>query len=158
MIEEDYVSFEIAKLLREKEFDENCILVYNLKNQHLLMADFYSMGRFVYNSYLNKYNPELITAPTLQMVVKYLEEVYRILVVADYEYEYTSTSWYFKIYRLGENGKPERVPVEGVSYDKDGVEHKHITCYRDFKRSYKDYSTRKEAIEDGIKYCFEKFI
>ena len=155
MITEDYISFEIAKLLREKGFDGECDYLY--ADGELIRAKEcacnWNNGEALFADYKNE-----CSAPTLQMAVKYLEEVYRILVVADYEYECTSTSWYFKIYRLGENGKPERVPVEGVYYDKDGVEHKHITCCRDFKRSYKDYSTRKEAIEDGIKYCFEKFI
>ena len=145
IITEDYVDFETAKLLNEKGFDEDC------------SSAFYKDGTIV-TRYDSEYSYNYYDRPTLQMVVKYLEEVYHILVVADYEYECTSTSWYFKIYRLDKNGKPERVPVEGVSYDINGVEHKNIVCYRDFKRSYKDYPTRKEAIEDGIKYCFENFI
>lgn len=91
------------------------------------------------------------------MAIKWLNNVHHILVVSDYEYEFTDTSWYFKIYRLGKNGKPDRVPVKGVSYDDSG-EHEHIVGYRDYERSYKDYATREEAEEDGIKYCLENLI
>lgn len=81
MITEDYVSFETAKLLKEKGFDENCTIVYNLNNRHSLMADFYGVGTFVYNSYLNKERPELITAPTIQMARKWLREKKGIAII-----------------------------------------------------------------------------
>ena len=81
---------------------------------------------------------------------KELLEKHNILVIVDYDYEFTNKSYYYKIYVLGEHGKPERVEVKSERYDKDG---KTIvtTHYRDYKHSYKDYATYDEALEDGIK-------
>lgn len=90
---------------------------------------------------------------TLQMVMKWLREVHNILIVVDYEWECNSTPYYFKIYRLGKNGKPERVPIRGVSYDKNYHLTEHIVGYRDWERSHDDYSTYEEACEAAIKYC-----
>lgn len=36
MVNEDYVSFETAKLLREKGFDENCAALYDLRTGKLV--------------------------------------------------------------------------------------------------------------------------
>jgi hypothetical protein len=61
-IEEDYVSFETAKLLKEKGFDEPTIGIY------------YKDGTFE-NLSSNKWNSKFVTpisAPTIQMVMKWL--------------------------------------------------------------------------------------
>lgn len=81
---------------------------------------------------------------------KELLEKYNILVIVDYDYEFTNKSYYYKIYILGEHGKPERVEVKSERYDKVG---KAIVTshYRDYKHSYKDYATYDEALEEGIK-------
>ena len=99
-----------------------------------------------------KYHP----TPSLWDVMKWLEEVHHILVVVDYVYECTDTSWVYKIYRLGENGKPERVEVTGVRYDKDGNPHTETIGYRDYIRSCKDYEEYEEALAEGIKYSLMK--
>ena len=95
--------------------------------------------------------------PLLRDVMKWLEEVHHILVVVDYVYECTDTSWVYKIYRLGENGKPERVEVTGVRYDKDGNPHTETIGYRDYELSYKSYVSREEAEDEGIRYVLEKY-
>ena len=66
-----------------------------------------------------KYDP----APLLWDVIIWLKDVHHILVIVDYEYECTDKSYYYKIYRLKGNGRPERVEVTGVRYDKDGNPH-----------------------------------
>ena len=73
MITEDYVSFETAKLLKEKGFDEICYLGYN-KN-----------GEYVPTS--NRTNSQIIQpdfcyicCPTLQMAMKWLREVHNIAI------------------------------------------------------------------------------
>ena len=147
MITEDYVNFEVAKLLKEKGFDWETHRSYLINDNVFIPGD-------ITNVPLRK---DAIRIPTIQMAMKWLNEVHHILVVSDYEYEFTDTSWYYKIYRLGDNGKPERVPVKGVSYDNSG-EHEHIVGYRDYERSYKDYATREEAGEEGIRYVLENLI
>lgn len=99
---------------------------------------------------------EYYPTPSLWDVMKWLEEVHHILVVVDYVYECTDTSWVYKIYRLGENGKPERAEVTGVRYDEDGNPHTEIIGYRDYIRSCEDYAGYEEALMEGIKYCLMK--
>lgn len=100
---------------------------------------------------------EYYPAPSLLDVMKMLEEVHHILVVVDYVYECTDTSWVYKIYRLGENGKPERTEATGVRYDEDGNPHTETIGYRDYELSYKSYATREEAEDEGIRYALEKY-
>ena len=94
--------------------------------------------------------------PSLWDVMKWLEEVHHILVVVDYVYECTDTSWVYKIYRLGENGKPERVEVTGVRDDEGGNQHTETIGYRDYIRSCEDYENYEEALMEGIKYSLMK--
>ena len=98
-----------------------------------------------------KYDP----APLLWDVIIWLKDVHHILVIVDYEYECTDKSYYYKIYRLGENGKPERAEVTGVRYI-DGNPHTETIGYRDYIRSCEDYAGYEEALMEGIKYCLMK--
>ena len=61
---EDYVSFETANLLKEKGFDERGLCVYTIEDQ-----SFHVFGDWVENSCLMGH---LISAPTLQMAMKWL--------------------------------------------------------------------------------------
>ena len=99
-----------------------------------------------------KYDP----APLLWDVIIWLKDVHHILVIVDYEYECTDKSYYYKIYRLKGNGRPERVEVTGVRYDKDGNPHNETIGYRDYIRSCEDYAGYEEALMEGIKYCLIK--
>ena len=71
MITEDYVSFETAKLLKEKGFDELCHQKYD------------SDGELSFNhvGYVNSEKPcddFYALAPTLQMAMKWLREVHKL--------------------------------------------------------------------------------
>ena len=99
-----------------------------------------------------KYDP----APLLWDVIIWLKDVHHILVIVDYEYECTDKSYYYKIYRLKGNGRPERVKVTGVRYDEDGNPHNETIGYRDYIRSCEDYAGYEEALMEGIKYCLMK--
>ena len=99
-----------------------------------------------------KYDP----APLLWDVIIWLKDVHHILVIVDYEYECTDKSYYYKIYRLKGNGRPERVEVTGVRYDKDGNPHNETIGYRDYIRSCENYAGYEEALMEGIKYCLMK--
>ena len=146
MVKEDYVSFETAKLLEEKGFDEYTVMVYNQN------------GSFMPNGAIKDTYQSFYFAPTLQMAIKWLNEVHHILVVSDYEYECTDTSWYYKIYKLvDEHGKCKSWPINAVEYI-DGLEAEVTVAFRDYMRSYKDYATRQEADEEGIRYVLENLI
>ena len=64
MIEEDYVSFETAKLLKEKGFDEECIYVY----RHDGSEDIWDADK----------EDIACQKPTLQMAMKWLRKKYNI--------------------------------------------------------------------------------
>lgn len=67
MITEDYVSYEIAKLLKEKGFDTPCRQAYF----NGLLVD-YTMYGFC--------DGELIDCPSQSLALKWLREVYNILI------------------------------------------------------------------------------
>lgn len=164
MITEDYIGYETAKLLKEKGFEsDECIAIYDLGGNNAFIRDsgIFDNGpedylEFQWGEEWRRFGYYL--APTLQMAIKWLEEVHHILVVPDYIYEFTDTSWVYKIYRLGENGKPERYAIKGTSYDKDNTPTEHVFGYRNYELSYNDYATRAEALEGGIKYCLENLV
>lgn len=68
MITEDYVSFEVAKLLKEKGFDGDTSCYYTPDNEK----------RWVYQHYQDFDKKDRIECPTLQMAMKWLREVYHI--------------------------------------------------------------------------------
>ena len=80
MITEDYVSFETAKLLKEKGFDETCRAFWKVWDNHTTICDCSPSHLFEYchNSMLEQYNDDEelnIACPTLQMAMKWLREV-----------------------------------------------------------------------------------
>ncbi len=72
MIAEDYVSFETAKLLKEKGFDEKCQAMYD-KDGHFVPFNF---------KLLTKADKRLFVAdaPTLQMAMKWLREIHNLYI------------------------------------------------------------------------------
>lgn len=69
MITEDYVSFETAKLLKEKGFDEYCYGYYYTP-EYMSYGDTKQRNLELF--------PDSYSAPTLQMAMKWLREVHRI--------------------------------------------------------------------------------
>ena len=144
----DYVNFETGAILKTDGFDGKCDKVWVKKYDSVkLIDDSHFAGGDDYEYY---------PAPSLWDVMIWLKDVHHILVIVDYEYECTDKSYYYKIYRLGENGKPERVEVTGVRYDKDGNQHTETIGYRDYIRSYEDYENYEEALMESIKYSLMK--
>jgi hypothetical protein len=91
MITEDYVSFEVAKLLKEKGFDETINCFYNIN------GNFIDNTAYTKNLYTNYY-----AAPTLQMAMKWLRETHNISVRPRYdevedEKERIYYVWFFDI-------------------------------------------------------------
>jgi len=72
MITEDYVSFETAKLLKDKGFGERTDTSYIADNKGRPMV---KVGDLVY---FPNTEPHRIAAPTLQMTRKWLREVHNI--------------------------------------------------------------------------------
>jgi hypothetical protein len=86
-ITEDYVSFETAKLLKEKGFDEGC------------RAHYGTAGSFSYEKYKVEASEcemhNAILAPTLQMAMKWLREVHNIVCNIDIE---SRNFYYYSIF------------------------------------------------------------
>lgn len=94
MIQEAYVSFEVAKLLKEKGFEEETYGNYYLGGK----LD----GKFEESSKVNwnKFFKTPIAAPTQQMAMRWLREVYDIKIMISpyvdgtYSYEILNDFWY----------------------------------------------------------------
>lgn len=77
----DFVPFEIAKKLKEKEFKEECLAYYHTDGELLYNKDQYRGGDL--KSLLRSYNSlpknpigcEQIDAPTISQVLKWLRDV-----------------------------------------------------------------------------------
>ena len=123
MITEDFCSFEVAKLLKEKGFDEGCNSYFISDNEIALISnrrDFNNHGVY-------------LSAPTLQMAMKWLREVHNIFIEIStnidlngkYHYSYTILDKECKYIRRG---------------------------YTDFDWNY------EETCKAAIKYCLENLI
>lgn len=71
MIKERYVSHEVAKLLKDKGFDEECSKTYDIKTGQMYI------GGGLCNSDFTDID-EMITAPTQQMACDWIEETFNI--------------------------------------------------------------------------------
>ena len=90
MITEDHVSFETAKLLKEKGFDESCWQKYD--NEGCLSPN--------HVGYINSEKPctdFCALAPTLQMAMKWLREVHNLWLEISPE---GKGLWYMEVYSL----------------------------------------------------------
>lgn len=73
MITEDYVSFETAKLLKEKGFNEPCH-AWQRENENVNYCDI----PLDYNDMFEEHNEYLV--PTQQMAMKWLREVHKLYI------------------------------------------------------------------------------
>ena len=151
MVTEDYVSFETAKVLKDKGFViDNITILVGDDNNHFVS------GKSGYNFLLQK-GYEVYPAPTLQMAMKWFRENHRIIIVVDYDYDCTKTCYCYKIYKLQEYDRPESVPIKGFYY-KDGKQIEEVVGNSDHIRSRGEYAKYEEACEAAIKYCLENLI
>lgn len=139
-ITEDYVSFEVAKLLKEKGFDDEYTNAFYDKTGNLYFIDLLSD--------LSKHpnNDTDIAASTLYVAMKWLREVHKLYIsLFSFDYQFDTYGWMFLI-------KPLRY-VEGVGWcwDSDHVQEKKWS--NDMK-----YNTYEDAVEAAIKYCLENLI
>lgn len=129
-IEEDYVSFEIAKLLKEKGFHEDCKCQYG---RH---------GDISWTS-CNNGNVTTFARPTLQMVMKWLREVHRLYIDVGFGNDYKGEFLYM-----------------GDIYDltKDAIYAKYKPIIEADDYLFYNPKTYEEAVEEAIKYCLEHLI
>ena len=132
MITEDYVSFETAKLLKEMGFDEKCHMCWDEVTKIIESAD--------------ATNSELlatyISAPTLQMAMKWLTEAYNIFISPQIEVSRNE-----KETGIHQYGQPGYYVI--ITYVLNG----NILPYQGSL-----YPTPEQACEIAIKYCLENLI
>ena len=79
MITEDYVSFETAKLLKEKGFNEKLLTFYI--TDEAKKEGYFQIMAFTDDKIDNNHSDHCYLAPTLQMAIKWLREEKGIAVV-----------------------------------------------------------------------------
>lgn len=133
MITEDYCSFGLSKLLREKGFDEPCFAYYSEYWDN--WKSFRLWRKFPTRSVPNK---GYLNVPTLQMAMKWLRDVHKIHIIAepclgkDSENNLSFNRWFWTI--LKEEG--EYMPIRRID----------------------EFETYELAIEDAIRYTLENLI
>ena len=145
MITEDYVSFEVAKLLKEKGF---------LKDVDLRMTQnlsFYDNIGLHHN--LNKWYDSLIqdkidfvVAPTHQMAMKWLREMHKIQICVEQNPYDAWHYWGFSMSYIDEKINELPNPTQAFI---------HICPTKIPNNCYKTY---EEAVEVALKYCLENLI
>ena len=135
MVTEDYVSFETAKLLKEKGFNEECLMWYYGKDiinfdGNPLKADTLLKARTNSGTIKNEHTVYACTAPALQMAMKWLEVEHGIFITV--------------MRGIGGNG----FVYTPYIFDKDSNQH----------NQHSGYDSRAEAEEAAIKYCLENLV
>ena len=144
MITEDFVSFETAKLLRDKGFNGVCYFIYRYDGIQFYCATHRAQPTTNKNiTEENEKNPKFkvheCTCPTQQMAMKWLREVHHIFIDIDWDArpepkEFGNKPYFSLITNMNTNefysGKD--LPGECASYE--------------------------EACETAIKYCLENLI
>ena len=77
MVTEDYVSFEVAKLLKEKGFNEPCFAYYSEYIDNWKRLKIWKKSARTYDTVRN---PGYILVSTIQMAMKWLREVHNIVI------------------------------------------------------------------------------
>ena len=140
MITEDYVSFETAKLLKEKGFDWETYGYWDLTTEtHTQKIGIETTSK----NWNYKWNPFSLpmSAPTLQMAMKWLRKKHKIYV----EVRITNHS-------MSEMVNIPRyywvcINAEKVRWMDESTAHGSMS-----------FKTYEEACEDAIKYCLENLI
>ena len=159
MIQEDYVSFELAKLLKERGFDGSCNRYYeadkkdvNGEHASFMFASDLKSFCYVTNDLLNKYadkNDETILAPTLQMAMDWLRD----------EHHYHIEIGILKPYKMNEK-RDKLVPDDGVLYHANIFFMDKWDPYLEefHKVGMGNEKTPEAQTEEAIKYCLEELI
>jgi len=129
MITEDYVSFETAKLLKEKGFDCTCEHQYiNCSSGYPFLTDIRDdTGCYYKNSEIGE---DEYSAPTLQMAMKWLRDTHGLFIHIDVIRE--ASCWLADIQDI--KGDVSIYPVK------------------------KEFPNYEEACEAAIRYCLENLI
>lgn len=130
MIQEDYVSFELAKLLKEKGFNAMCEHYFSEKLDGSISCHT-AVGHW--NAIMN-----FIARPSLSLAMKWLREVHNKHCDIGYDID---LGWFFQIIDLKET----------VEYD-----YLETKCYH--TENEIGFNSYEEAVEAALKYCLTELI
>ena len=148
MITEDYCSFEVAKLLKEKGFDEACYSYY--MTTKTLHTTFHNRVHVEEEPHFNSRDlngmydvdessiEDICSAPTHQTAMKWLREVHMIGVFPS-TYAFT----------VGENGSAKHVYGTAII---------NLNTHELMTNDLMPMPTYEDATEAAIKYCLENLI
>ena len=122
------VSFPIAKLLKEKGYNEPCALLYDESGK--ISGTKMSMAGHP-NTYINKYS-----APTISEVVMWIYDKHGIWVYVD-SHEFSKWCYYYRYNR------PHELSSKITENGQFGLD---------------DFNSPTEAYEAAIEYCLENLI
>ena len=138
MITEDYVSFETAKLLKEKGFDgeTNCYYIEETETKNLCYSPIrLNHNKRITNNEFDVYvdiTSSKISAPTLQMAMKWLRKIYSLEIYPYHDFPKVGDKWWLEI----------------IKYPNSVSEYESETAYNSYE----------EACEAAIKYCLTNLI
>ena len=129
MITEDYISFETAKLLKDKGFDVRCKNYFSLNNDDIR----HNLNK-KYGAKKNWNSIELcVSRPSQSLAMKWLREVHRLSIEPYYN---LVLSWVVDIKHIG----------------------KHTDTKEFEEVRSQSYNSYEQACEAAIKYCLENLI
>lgn len=138
-IKEDYVSFDVAKLLKDRGFDEKCSYEWGVPD---IDGGYILQKWSIYNGEIR--NSELINdayaAPTLQMACKWLRKMHNIFI---------------EIYLPSHSEHEDTIYHGTYSFDIFNL-NKKVYVYCTWNE--KEFNSYEEAIEAAIKYTLENLI
>ena len=139
MITEDYTSYEVAKLLKEKGFPMGEHLFMYVNKDNVFMTDDYACLKLPQEEYKN-FDEIYIPTITHQMAMKWLREIHKISIdictVQGKRVSYMFNIWDF-----------------ANIYD-----NKYIGGIFDLREQLYDFNTFEEAVEAALKYSLENLI
>lgn len=148
IINEDYCSFETAKLLKEKGFNGECVAYFSIYKDNNTSLHRWRNRQ----TYVNVKNDGYTIVPTHQMAFKWLREVHNIVIeinLEDYmtnengelQVWYSYTIWTF-IRHLGETG------LTDSRYDDRAFWQENVKVGQSYE----------QAVEAALKYTLENLI
>ena len=130
MINEDYVSFETAKLLKEKGFPQSTSVCNTVYKPNGYISN--NAKSFIAPNYI--YKDVYVFAPTLQMAMKWLREVHGLHISLEPCYDYDSMHVVFLAF------------VQNVA---------DVHEFMDGRKNVASYPNAEKSCELAIKYCLE---
>ena len=136
MITEDYVSYEVAKLLKQKGFDEELEKLIRPDGKRFFL-DQHSVSRekhcTIKNSDINRYD-DCVSCPTHQMAMKWLREIHHIHIMISIGFDEGRMFYHANFAQFEKDRITYGNPIET------------------------DFSTCEEAVEAALKYSLENLI